>query len=199
MIGWLVAAQIAIVAHGPDVGAVCAPMEITVAARVAGTVAPRLTFPTTGAFQLLRRSSTSGLEPAPDGHPFAFTEATFVVATRSTGRVSFPGVVATVGSERAVAAPVEITVRPNPDATDDPQVLVRASLDVRGTRVEAETLYVGQQVDYVVDVQLNEAARQRLRRNPTFFPPDMPAVLAYDVAPPAPVARTGARCFEDLT
>jgi hypothetical protein len=44
-----------------------------------------------------------------------------------------------------------------------------------------DSLYVGQQVDYVVDVQLNAAARRRLRRNPTFFPPDMPAVLAYDV------------------
>ena len=63
----------------------------------------------------------------------------------------------------------------------------------------ADTLYVGQQVDYVVDVQLNESARQRLRRNPTFFPPEMPGVLAYDLAPPAALTRVGRRCFETLS
>jgi tetratricopeptide (TPR) repeat protein len=51
----------------------------------------------------------------------------------------------------------------------------------------------------VVDVQLNEAARQRLRRNPTFFPPEMPAVLAYDLAPPVPIVRAGSHCFETLS
>jgi hypothetical protein len=80
-----------------------------------------------------------------------------------------------------------------------PTVLVRAWLDRSGRGTPADTLYVGQQVDYVVDVQLNESARQRLRRNPTFFPPEMPGVLAYDLAPPAALTRVGRRCFETLS
>ncbi len=198
MIGPLLLAQIAMVAHGPDTATTCAPIDITVAARVAGTVAPYVEPPrTSGSFQLLRSSIVSRVELDGAGQSSAIAEATFVVATDAAGRVTIPPFVASLGNVRAAAsvAPIQI----HASAGGLPAVIVRAWLDRAGRTTPSDTLYVGQQVDYVVDVQLNEAARQRLRRNPTFFPPEMPGVLAYDLAPPVALSRSGRRCFETLS
>jgi hypothetical protein len=52
-----------------------------------------------------------------------------------------------------------------------------------------------------VAVFLSETVRDRLRRNPTFFPPDMQSMLAYDipvVKGDPPRRRVGRRCFDAL-
>jgi hypothetical protein len=195
VIGLVLVAQIAMVARGPDTASACVPIELTVAARAAGSIPPRIELPAGSAFQLLRSSFASRTERDGAGRASSITEGAFVVATSERGRVTLPPLVATAGAAVARSAPLAVNVR-EPDVST-PVVLVRASLDGgRGRRVDS--LYVGQQVDYVVDVQLNEPARNRLRRNPTFFPPEMPAVLAYDLPAPAPVARDTRRCFETL-
>lgn len=199
MIAWLVAAQLAIVAQGPGAAASCAPVEITVAARAAGMVPPTITAPASAAVQLLRHSLVTHLDPDAAGHPFAVAEGTFVVAVRGHGRVLIPGVEARVGARRVTSAPIPVELGVDSSGDDDAMVLVRAALDDGRHRGTTDTVYVGQQLDYVVDVLLNAAARGRLRRNPTFFPPDMPAVLAYDVAPQPPARSTGPHCFESLT
>ena len=102
------------------------------------------------------------------GRTSTLTEGTFVVATGATGRVAIPPFVATLAGASARSSPLAVDVAPV--TSSSPLVLVRSTLDAGAGR-RADTLYVGQQVDYVVDVQLNELARQRLRRNPTFFPP----------------------------
>jgi tetratricopeptide (TPR) repeat protein len=64
-----------------------------------------------------------------------------------------------------------------------------------------ETVFVGQQANYEVAVFLSETVRDRLRRNPTFFPPDMQSMLAYDlpvVKGDPPRRRVGRRCFDAL-
>ncbi len=198
MIGLLVIAQLAMVAHAPDTATTCAPFSITVAARAPGNIPPRITPPASSpALQLLKTTTTSRIERDGIGRPSALTEATFTVATDGFGRVVLPPVTASVGATRASATPLPVDVH----ATGilSPNVIVRAWLDRAGLGEGSDTLFVGQQVDYVVDVQLNEPARQRLRRNPTFFPPEMPGVLAYDLAPPAPLTRVGRRCFETLS
>ncbi|MFL5606167.1 MAG: hypothetical protein ACJ8AD_06970 [Gemmatimonadaceae bacterium] len=196
MIGLALIAQIAIVARGPDTATSCAPLELSVAARVPGVIAPRIALPLSGDVQLLRSRVVSRTDRDGAGQASTITEGVFVVATRAVGRVVLPAFVASVGPNAARAAPVTVEVSPSDVST--PTVLVRASLD-GGSGVRGDSLYVGQQVDYVVDVHLNEAARQRLRRNPTFFSPDMPAVLAYDLPAPPPVERETRRCFETLS
>ena len=194
----LVLAQLAVVAHAPDTATLCAPMEISVAARARGSLAPQiLPLVQTAALQVLKRTVASRIERDGLGQPTAFTEATFTVAADAPGRMVLPPFVAVVGTQRAVAsaAPVEV----HGGGALPPVVMVRAWLDRGANAPFTDTLYVGQQVDYVVDVQLNESARQRLRRNPTFFPPEMPGVLAYDLAPPAALTRVGRRCFETLS
>jgi hypothetical protein len=196
VIGWALAAQIAIVANGPSAATVCAPIELTAAARAPGPVAPRLELAAGSTLQLLRARLVSRVERDGSGATSSITEGSFLVATPATGRVAFPPFVATVGAAQARASAAPIEVRPTTD--DQPIVLVRATLDA-GSGRSADSVFVGQQMDYVVDVQLNAEARQRLRRNPTFFPPEMPAVLAYDLPTPGPVARAGRHCFETLS
>ena len=198
MIGLVVVAQLVVVAHAPDTATMCAPIEITVAARTPGSFAPQiLPLAPTASLQLLKSSVVSRVERDGQGQSTALTEATFVVATDVSGRVVLPPFVARIGTQRAsaVAGPVEVYS----NGVLPPVVIVRAWLDRAARGAPADTLYVGQQVDYVVDVQLNESARQRLRRNPTFFPPEMPGVLAYDLAPPAALTGGGRRCFETLS
>ena len=93
-----------------------------------------------------------------------------------------PPFVATFGGQRVPSTPIIVNVRDpiNPP----PVVLVAARLDDSHGGASLDSLVVGQQVDYTVDVLLNETARNRLRRNPTFFPPEMASVLAYDVEIP---------------
>jgi hypothetical protein len=79
---------------------------------------------------------------------------------------------------------------------------IDTSLDVNFRALALpETVYVGQQANYEVAVFLSEAVRDRLRRNPTFFPPDMQSMLAYDlpvVKGDPPRRRVGRRCFDAL-
>jgi hypothetical protein len=196
VIGLVLAAQLAIVARAPDTAVTCLPFELTVATRTAGAATPVIALPSSAALQLLRTRIDSRTERDALGRPGMLTEATFLVASSATGRVTLPPIAVTTSGGTAHSSPVVIDVRPA--GSTPPLVLVRSILDAGAGR-RSDTLFVGQQVDYVVDVQLNETARDRLRHNPTFFPPEMPAVLAYDLAPPAPVVRTGRRCFETLS
>lgn len=198
MIGLLVVAQLAVVSHAPDTATSCAPITVTVAARAPGSVAPQIV-PRIAAspFQLLKSTVVSRVERDGVGRPTSLTEGTFIVATSAAGRVPLPVFAARVGAHEVVATPSPVNVEAA--GVLPPVVIVRAWLDRANAGGGVDTLYVGQQVDYVVDVQLNESARQRLRRNPTFFPPEMPGVLAYDLAPPAALTRVGRRCFETLS
>jgi tetratricopeptide (TPR) repeat protein len=195
VIGLALVAQIAIVARGPDTATSCTPMELSVAARAAGAIAPRIALPIGADLQLLRSSIVSRTDRDGSGQPSSITEGTFVVTTASLGRVIVPSFIASVGLTTVRSAPLAVEVRPAD--VSSPVVLVRASLD--GGPARGDSVFVGQQVDYVVDVQLNDAARLRLRRNPTFFSPDMPAVLAYDLPASPPVDRDTRRCFETLS
>lgn len=197
MIGLLLAAQLVVVAHAPDTATACAPIEVSVAARVAGGVAPHIAPAGLGAsVQLLNSRVVTRVERDGAGQPSSITEATFTFTSAGFGRTALPQFIATAGALRAVSNASVVDLRSS--GVLPPTVLVRAWLD-RGNGSAADTLFVGQQVDYVVDVQLNESARARLRRNPTFFPPEMPGVLAYDLAPPAALSRVGRSCFETLS
>jgi hypothetical protein len=196
VIGLLLVAQLGIVARAPDTAAACVPFELSVAVRAPGVGAPRIDPPSSTALQLLRSRLATRVERDALGRPTTLTEGSFLVALGAGGRVTLPPFVASAAGATARSQSMVVDVRSV--ASLPPAVLVRSALD-RGAGAHGDTVWVGQQVDYVVDVQLNETARQRLRHNPTFYPPEMPAVLAYDLAPPPPLVREGRQCFETLS
>jgi hypothetical protein len=190
-------AQLAIVATGPDTATACLPLRISAAIRVPGRVAPSVEPPRGSGLQLLRSRVTSRVESDGAAHVSTITEAWADVAISPVGRVQLPPFVATVDGKRISSNPVIVNVRE--PISPPPVVLVDARLDDAHGAEPDDTLFVGQQVDYRVDVLLNETARTRLRRNPTFFPPEMSAVLAYDVDIPRGMPKQGRRCFEALS
>ena len=71
-------------------------------------------------------------------------------------------------------------------AAQAPEILQRAPIDPdAGVNFHAlatpDTVWVGQQLNYQVGVFMDEDVRSRLRRNPEFMPPELRAMLAYDL------------------
>jgi hypothetical protein len=199
-----VIAQLAIAAQAPDTVAACEAFEVTVSVSVLGPIPPYVIPPSFGYFDVLRSSPTPTVTPA--GPAMSTAVFKYVLTTERTGSFTLGPFEARAGGVVSKSRPLTITVRPTPASGRVPTVVARARVD---TSLEVnfralalpETVYVGQQANYEVAVFLNETVRDRLRRNPTFFPPDMQSMLAYDIpAPPGepPRRKVGSRCFDAL-
>ncbi|MDE3152030.1 MAG: BatD family protein, partial [Gemmatimonadota bacterium] len=203
MLGILLAAQLAIVAHAADTVGACEPLDLSVAVSARGTQLPHLVAPTFAPFDVMRSVTIPHVERDTRAVPSVTVEYRFVLVADRPGAYTIPPFEARIGNETARSAPLRIHVVPsNADAT--PTVLTRAGIDT-GTRLDLrathpDTVYVGQQANYTVAVFLNDAVRRRLRRNPTFYPPDMQSMLAYDVPSAGTEQQTvgGSSCFEAL-
>ncbi|HJQ19277.1 MAG TPA: hypothetical protein VJ867_02940 [Gemmatimonadaceae bacterium] len=193
-----IAAQIAIVAHAPDSVVACDAIDLSVAISAPANVIPRLEVPTFAPFDVLRASPR--VEYSPTG---TISEYRFTIATGSVGRFTIPSFVAVAGDARVASRPVTVLVAPARGRLA-PEVIARARIDTSAdvnlrSAGTADTVFVGQQATYEVAVFLNQAARERLRRNPTFYPPEMQAMLAYDLpASESAPRRRGSQCFDAL-
>lgn len=197
-------AQLSVVAYAPPRVAACESAEVSVAATLPGTVSPRIGLPSFAPFTLLRTSATSrtGIDAA--GRAFTFIEGRYVLTTDRVGTFTIPPFEVRAAGVVARSRPVTITVTAARGAV--PNVVTRARIDTTldvnfRAMVAPETVYVGQQATYEVAVFLGERVRDRLRRNPTFFPPEMQSVLAYDLPTrqgDPPRRRVGSRCFDAL-
>ena len=197
MLGVALLAQLAFAAHGPDTATACLPIRVSAALRTPGRIAPAIEPPRGSGLQLLRTRVDSRSEPDGAGGFTTLTEAWADVAISPVGRVQLPPFVATVDGKRVSSNAVVVDVRE--PISPPPVVLVNARLGDELVDGGRDSVFVGQQVNYRVDVLLNEPARTRLRRNPTFFPPEMSSVLAYDVDIPRGMPKQGRRCFETLS
>ncbi|HEX3868246.1 MAG TPA: BatD family protein [Gemmatimonadaceae bacterium] len=206
MIGVLaIAAQLAIVAHAPDSASACDALEISVAVSAPGGAAPNLIAPSLAPFDVLRSSPLPHLSYDPRGHGSTLAEYHYVITTDRTGTFTIPSFEARLGQTVVRSRPLAIDVHPAAGREGVPVVVARARIDT-GLEVNfrsltlPETVFVGQQANYEVAVFLNQVVRDRLRRNPTFFPPDMQSMLAYDL--PAhgdpPRRQVGSHCFDAL-
>ena len=206
MIGILaIAAQLAVVAHGPDSATACDALEISVAVSAPGGVPPQLVAPSLAPFDVLRSSAVPHVTYDPRGRGSVLAEFRYVITTDRIGTFTIPSFEARLGPSVARSRPLEITVHPLTSRESVPTVVARARID---TSLEVnfraltlpETVFVGQQANYEVAVFLNQTVRDRLRRNPTFFPPDMQSMLAYDVPVRGdpPRRQVGSHCFDAL-
>jgi hypothetical protein len=196
-----VAAQIAVYAQAPDSASACDAVEVSVVARARGAAAPRLIPPSLRPFDVLR-STVRRVEYQASSKE-TLVEHRFTLTTDQPGRFTIPSFEARSDTHVARSRPIEIVVRPT-RSRGRPVVVARARIDTSPLSslravAPAETVYVGQQATYEVAVFLNQTARERLRRNPTFYPPDMQAMLAYDLPTPANSReRAGSQCFDAL-
>ena len=206
MIGLLLFAQLAIVAHAPDTVAACDAVQVTVAVNAPGTSTPQIVLPAFAPFDVLRSSVTPRVQLDPRNGGSIIAEYRYVLTTEQVGSFTIPPFEARVRGETARSQPLHITVRGPRPGPGVPTVVARARIDTSlqvnfRAITEPDTVYVGQQANYEVAVFLNETVRDRLRRNPTFYPPDMQSMLAYDLPPvtgEVPRRRVGTRCFDAL-
>lgn len=201
-----VIAQLAIVTNGPSLTNACQPFDLTVAVRAPGTTVPQITAPSLAPFDILRSSPSPQVTVEQGGAGSVLAEFRYVLTTEQTGTFTVAPFEARLGQTIVRSRPLSITVR-GPRADNVPNIVTRArvdtGLDVNFRAIASpETVFVGQQVNYEVAVFLNENVRDRLRRNPTFYPPDIQSMLAYDLPLGArdgpPRRRVGSRCFDAL-
>lgn len=197
-----VAAQIAIVAHAPDTVRACDAVEISVAVSGPASGIPRLVSPSLRPFDVLL-GAAARLTYGPGSRPSVVAEYRFVVTTDQVGQFTIPAFEARTQSASVQSQPLTLVVIPV-RSSGVPSVVARARIDTAAGLTlgasSADTVFVGQQATYDVAVFLNEAARSRLRRNPTFYPPEMQAMLAYDLPSAAQGFRqhSGSQCFDAL-
>jgi len=197
-------AQLSLVAYGPESVAACEAVEVSVAATIPGTTVPRIALPSFAPFALLRTSQSSRTGVDASGQLFTFVEGKYVLTTDRVGTFTIPPFEIHTASGTARSRPVRIRVVPAASAI--PNVVARARIDTSlevnfRALVQPETVYVGEQATYEVAVFLGEQVRERMRRNPTFFPPEMQSMLAYDLPTQRgepPRRRVGTRCFDAL-
>lgn len=203
MIGALaLVAQLSIVAHVPDTASACEAVEITVAVSAPGNGVPRLIAPSFAPFDVLRASPVPHVSYNASANTMT-AEYRYVLTTDRSGTFSFQPFEVRQGNAIARSRPLQIAI--HGARVNRPIVVARARIDtsldvsLRGLALP-ETVYVGQQANYEVAVFLNDAVRERLRRNPTFFPPDMQSMLAYDIPSRAdpPRRQVESHCFDAL-
>ena len=198
------AAQLAIVAHAPDTAGVCQAIEVSVAISAPGNAPAQVIAPSFAPFDILRSSAVPRVTYDQRNRGSVTAEYKYVLTTDRIGTFSLGSFEARVGTATARSRPIAISVRQGA-RPNVPTVVARARVD---TSLEVnfhaltlpETVFVGQQANYEVAVFLNEPVRDRLRRNPTFFPPDMQSMLAYDlpVRGDPPRRQVGSHCFDAL-
>ena len=203
MLGVLgIVTQLAIVAHAPDTALACDAVDISVAISASGSSIPRLIAPSLLPFDVLRNDAPRVRYNAATNSLVA--EYRFTVTTDRLGDFTIPAFEARVGEQRATTRPLMLSIVPR-RGSGVPTVVARARIDTSSDvnlRIASapDTVFVGQQATYEVAVFLNPIVRSRLRRNPTFYPPEMQAMLAYDL--PAPERsqrrRIGSQCFDAL-
>jgi hypothetical protein len=200
-----VVAQLSIVAHAPDTVATCEAAEISIAVSAPGRAVPAISVPSLSPFDVLRSSAVPHVSYDPRGSGSTTSEYRYLLTTDRTGTFTIPSFETRLGANVARSRPIDISVRAPTRRGTIPTVVARARVD---TSLEVdfraltlpETVFVGQQANYEVAVFLNSVVRDRLRRNPTFFPPDMQSMLAYDlpVQVNPPRRQVGSHCFDAL-
>jgi hypothetical protein len=199
-----VIAQLAIVAQGPERTNACQPFEVTVAVRAPGMTVPQIVAPMLAPFDILSSSPSPQVTIEAGAQPSVLAEFRYKLTTDQTGTFTIPPFEARLGQMIARSHPLRVQVGES-RAENVPSIVTRATLDT-GLDVNfraltsADTVFVGQQVNYEVAVFLNENVMDRLRRNPTFYPPDIRSMLAYDLpsVKTRPQRRVGNRCFDAL-
>ena len=197
-------AQLTITVAAPDTVAVLEPIMLTVEMSAPSTRPPRLVAPDFAELSVGRTTASTYVERS-SGTARVHVEIRYVLEAARPGEYVVAPFEARLGGESVRSRATRIFVRGAGAGTGAvPTIVAKAPFDASASvsvaaTVTPDTVYIGEQTTYQVAVFIDEAIRNRLRRNPGFTPPELRGMLAYDLAPlrgTLPTRRVGDRRFE---
>lgn len=202
----LVLAQLNVTVAAPDTVKACDPFTISIVGTVRGAAPPVLVQPTVGSLTIVTSRASSQTTADVFGGRWSVTDVQLSVLTDRPGRYVVGPFEMRSGRLRTRTRRTTIVVTGENDSSAVAPVVTRARIDTSAdvalrSLVQPDTVYVGQQATYQVGVFVSPAAREKLRRNPTFSPPALNALMAYDRPPnrtPMVRRRVGTQCFDVL-
>ena len=195
-------AQLTITVAAPDTVAVLEPIMLTVEMSAPSTRPPRLVPPDFAELGVGRTTASTYVERS-SGTARVHVEIRYVLEASRPGEYVVGPFEARLGGESVRSRATRIVVR-GPAGVTVPTIVAKAPFDATASvsvaaTASPDTVYVGEQTTYQVAVFIDEAIRNRLRRNPGFTPPELRGMLAYDLSPVRgvlPTRRVGDRRFE---
>src|SRR5688572_10534703 len=175
---------------------------LTVEMSAPSTRPPRLVAPDFAELSVGRTTASTYVERS-SGAARVHVEIRYVLEAARPGEYVVAPFEARLGGESVRSRATRIVVRGAPGATV-PTIVAKAPFDATASvsvaaTVSPDTVYIGEQTTYQVAVFIDEAIRNRLRRNPGFTPPELRGMLAYDLSPlrsNLPPRRVGDRRYE---
>ena len=201
-----VLAQLNVSVAAPDTVRACEPFMISIVGSVRGAAPPTLVTPRVAPLTIVTSRASSQTTADVFGGRWSVTDVQLSVLTDRPGRYVVGPFEMRSGRYRTRTRRATIVVAGENDSNAVAAVVTKARIDTSAdvalrSLVRPETVYVGQQATYQVGVFVSPAAREKLRRNPTFAPPALNALMAYDRPTnrtPMVRRRVGTQCFDVL-
>jgi tetratricopeptide (TPR) repeat protein len=202
----LMLAQLNVTVAAPDTVRACEPFTISIVGSVRGAAPPVLAPPAVGPLTIVTSRASSQTTADIFGGRWSVTDVQLSVLTDRPGRYVLGPFEMRAGKQRTRTRRATVVVVGENDSSAIASVVTRARIDTSAdvalrSLVQPDTVYVGQQATYQVGVFVSPAAREKLRRNPTFAPPALNALMAYDRPTnrtPMVRRRVGTQCFDVL-
>jgi hypothetical protein len=200
-------AQLTVTVTAPDTVRACEPFDIQVVGSVRGAAAPRFIAPVVSPFTIVSSHATTQLSSDVFGRSFGVSDVELTLLTDRPGRYALPRFEMRSGRLRARGPSRTVVVVGQRDTSGVPAVVASTDIDTAAdvalrAIVVPDTVYVGEQASYQVGVFISPSAREKLRSNPSFVPPQLNELMAYDY--PAdrrrqPIRRrVGSQCYDVL-
>jgi len=202
-----VRAQLTVTVTAPDTVRACEPFDVQVVGSVRNGSVPRFIAPVVAPFSIVSSHATAQTSSDALGRSWGISDVELTLLTDRPGRYTLPRFEMRSGRLRGRGASRTIVVVGGRDSTNVPLVVSSGDIDtsadvVLRAIVAPETVYVGEQANYQVGVFISPGAREKLRSNPSFIPPQLNELMAYDY--PAdrrrqPIRRrVGSQCYDVL-
>ena len=200
-------AQLTVTVTAPDTVRACEPFDIQVVGSVRNGPVPRFIAPVVAPFSIVSSHATAQTSSDALGRSWGIADVELTLLTDRPGRYTLPRFEMHSGRFRGRGAARTIVVTGGRDSANVPLVVSSGDIDtsadvVLRAIVAPDTVYVGEQASYQVGVFISPSAREKLRSNPSFIPPQLNELMAYDY--PAdrhrqPIRRrVGSQCYDVL-
>lgn len=203
----IAAAQLTVTVTAPDTVRACEPFDVQVVGSVRGGPVPRFVAPVVTPFSIVSSHATAQSSSDALGRSFGIADVELTLLTDRPGRYALPPFEMRSGKLRGRGRSRTIVVVGERDSSNVPVVVSSGDIDTSAdvalrAIVVPDTVYVGEQASYQVGVFISPDAREKLRSNPSFIPPQLNELMAYDY--PAdrrrqPIRRrVGSQCYDVL-